>query len=643
MNTKPIHVLLVEDNKEDARFIQETLLGVVTPIFTFTQVDKLNLALQHLAWEKCDVVLLDLSLADAQGLETFIQAQAVAPDSPILILTGLEDEQFAISAMQQGAQDYLIKGSMETDMLVRAIRYSIERKKGEVERKRLIERTQQQSQVVQRILDTMNVGILTLNANREIVIANPVAVEFLELLTPTRVGEILKRVGDTPIEELLRPQNDPLPHEITLEGDDEGVFEVHVNSIPLGHEEEGWTLLIHDVTEVRQIQVLTEEQDRQAAMGQLASGIAHDFNNIAGSIILYCEMLLNKPEIKGKDRERLATIMHQAQRAAGLTRQILDFSSTGLLEPRRMDLVPFMDQVSKLLRRTLPESIRLSLVQKDQFHVVNADPVRLQQVFLNLAVNARDAMPQGGELRIELENIYLQQERPHGTGMLTSGNWVKISIGDDGEGMPEEVLPHIFEPFFTTKDPGDGSGLGLAQVYGIVKQHGGRIEASSAVNEGTTFQIYLPGHPGPVESLVITEEKDDSSKQKTLLVVEDDFNTRTAVSEALRANNFSVLMAVDGEEALGLLEKHRQDVELVLSDLIMPGMGGVTLYHQLKRDYPEIGMMVMTGYPIADETKEILEQGGVTWLAKPIHSRALVRAVHKVLRSEKKEVEVEVR
>jgi CheY-like chemotaxis protein len=173
----------------------------------------------------------------------------------------------------------------------------------------------------------------------------------------------------------------------------------------------------------------------------------------------------------------------------------------------------------------------------------------------------------------------------------------------------------------------------LAQVYGIVKQHGGRIEVSSSEDEGTFFQIYLPGYPGPFEATVIPEVVDASSKPKTLLVVEDDFNTGTAVSEALRANNFSVITAGDGEEALGLLARHR-DVELVLSDLIMPGMGGVGLYMQLKSDYPEIGMMVMTGYPIADETKDILEQGGVTWLAKPIHSRSLVRAVHKVLSAE---------
>jgi signal transduction histidine kinase len=421
LNINQIHVLLIEDNHEDARFIQETLLEVVTPIFTFNHVDRLNMALQALAWEQPDVVLLDLSLPDTQGLETFTQVQAIAPDSPILILTGIDDERLAISAMQLGAQDYLIKGSLEGDMLVRSIRYSIER---------LVDRTQQQTQVVQRILETVNVGILTLNASREIVVANPVAIEYLKLLTPTRIGETLTKLGDSPIDEMLRPQTDPLPYEIVLEGEEEKVFEVHVSSFPLGQDEEGWTLLLRDVTEVRQIQVLTEEQDRQAAVGQLASGIAHDFNNISGSIILYCEMLMNKPEIKGIDRERLATIMHQAQRAAALTRQILDFSSTGLIEPHRMDLVPFMDQISKLLRRTLPESIRLSLLQKEQFHVVDADPVRLQQVFLNLAVNARDAMPKGGELRIELENIYLQQEKPHGTGMLGSGNWVRITFSD---------------------------------------------------------------------------------------------------------------------------------------------------------------------------------------------------------------------
>jgi CheY-like chemotaxis protein len=381
--------------------------------------------------------------------------------------------------------------------------------------------------------------------------------------------------------------------------------------------------------------VQSQEQERQAAVGQLASGIAHDFNNIVGSIILYCEMLMKETNLVGKDRERLATILHQAQRAAGLTRQILDFSRTGLIEPHRVDLARFMEHLAKLLTRTLPENIRLSLLQQDATHIANVDPVRLQQVLMNLAVNARDAMPDGGELMIELKNVsFSEREIPPVSGMGL-GDWVRISVTDTGVGIEAEVLPHIFEPFFTTKDPGEGSGLGLAQVDGIIKQHDGHIAVESEVGKGTAVRIFLPAHHGEGETALIYDPSERKVEDKgTLLVVEDDFNTRSAVSEALQSHEYSVLCAAGGEEALEVIRKNLGGIDLVLSDLVMPGMSGISLYRELKEHHPDIRMMVMTGYPMTESTRNMLEEGGVIWLAKPIHSRSLVRTVQKVLQKE---------
>ena len=635
MANHQIHVLLVEDNASDAKFLQDILLGVVSPIFTFSHVERLNLALQHLAWEEIDVVLLNLTLQDAQGLDTFIQVHTVAPDTPILILTSIDDEGLAINAMQNGAQDYLVKGKLETDLLLRSIRYAIERKKAEVERQLVQRNTQIQSQLVQRILDTVNEGILTLNAKKEIVLANPVAQEYLAILSEVGEGDELTELGGLPLEELLQETDIAFPHEIILDGDQKRIFELHVSSSPLGQAEEGYTLLIRETTAARQIQVQSQEQERQAAVGQLASGIAHDFNNIVGSIILYSEMLMNDTSLVGKDRERLATILHQAQRAAGLTRQILDFSRTGLIEPHLVNLARFMEHVAKLLTRTLPENIRLSLLQKDEKHIVNVDPVRMQQVLMNLAVNARDAMPDGGQLLIELENIHVSEGDNPPVPEMEAGDWVRLSVADTGVGIDEEIRPHIFEPFYTTKEPGEGSGLGLAQVYGIVKQHDGHIAVESEVGKGTVIRIFLPSHHGDAEAPLVYDQPDNMNTNKdTLLVVEDDFNTRTAVSEALQSYNFIVLSAVDGQEALNIIKKHDGKIDLVLSDLVMPGMSGISLYHELKQNHPDIDMMMMTGYPMSDKTREILDEGGVTWLAKPIHSRSLVRAVQKALHHE---------
>jgi CheY-like chemotaxis protein len=294
-----------------------------------------------------------------------------------------------------------------------------------------------------------------------------------------------------------------------------------------------------------------------------------------------------------------------------------------------------MEHVAKLLTRTLPENIRLSLLQKDERHVVNVDPVRMQQVLMNLAVNARDAMPDGGELLIELKNITVLDGDSPPVSEMSTGDWVRLTVADTGGGIEEEILPHIFEPFYTTKGPGESSGLGLAQVDGIIKQHDGHIAVRSEIGKGTAIMIFLPSHHDDVEVALIYDQSEVEGEEKDmLLVVEDDFNTRTAVSEALQSHNFSVLCAGDGQEALEIIQKHNGKIDLVLSDLIMPRMSGLTLYRELKQKHPDIGMMVMTGYPMSDNTREMLEEGGVTWLAKPIHSRSLVRAVRKVLQQE---------
>jgi two-component system cell cycle sensor histidine kinase/response regulator CckA len=326
-----------------------------------------------------------------------------------------------------------------------------------------------------------------------------------------------------------------------------------------------------------------------------------------------------------------------------LTRQILDFSRSGLIEPYRMDLVPFLEQVAKLLGRTLPENIRLYLVRKENQYVVNADPGRLQQVMMNLAVNSRDAMPDGGELRVKLEKLMVDRDTPSTIPDMPEGEWVRITVSDSGTGIAQDVLPRIFEPFYTTKAPGEGSGLGLAQVYGIITQHEGYVDVRSEVGKGTSIYLYLPAHPGPVEDVVILDKPIQSrtSKEK-LLVVEDDAGARRAISEALRSYRYEVISTANGKEALRILGEYHGEFDLVISDLIMPGMSGVTLYKRLAKDYPKISMMVMTGYPLKEETRELLENDGITWLAKPIHMRSLVRAIQKVLKAEKKQVSVEM-
>ena len=391
-------------------------------------------------------------------------------------------------------------------------------------------------------------------------------------------------------------------------------------------------VVVRDMTEARQAQRRSQLQDRLAAVGQLAAGIAHDFNNILGTIILYSELLLNNDVLQSKDRERIETIFQQAQRGSTLTAQVLDFSRRSVMEKHALNLVPFLQDLEKLLSRTIPEAVKLRIDFKgEDSYIVNADPTRMQQVFLNLALNARDAMPKGGELRVSLDQIQVNETHPPYPGMA-SGEWVQIRISDTGVGIHPDVMPHIFEPFFTTKPQGKGTGLGLAQVYGIIKQHEGYIDADSVVDEGTTFLIYIPAlHSAVAEEIPQPETEHNTGEGERILVVEDDYATRMAICEILHMMGYAVIDVADGLEALDVLAKKAGQIELILSDLVMPNMGGRDLFDAVTEKHPNIKVILMTGYPLGGHTRELLDRSRVTWLQKPLSSEALARAVQEML------------
>jgi PAS domain S-box-containing protein len=390
--------------------------------------------------------------------------------------------------------------------------------------------------------------------------------------------------------------------------------------------------VVRNLTEVRMAQERSQLQSRLAAVGQLAAGIAHDFNNILGTILLYAELMLNNQSLAEKDRERLTTIFNQAQRGANLTAQVLDFSRRSVMERHAVDLVPFFQELESLLSRTLPESVQITFEADSRgSFVVDADPTRMQQVIMNLALNARDAMPKGGKLRFELSEERIDLNSPPFPGMEAE-QWIRIDVLDSGEGIPEDVMPHIFEPFFTTKPAGEGTGLGLAQVYGIIKQHDGFIDAQSVPGKGTRFTIYLPAVQ---EAEGVFAPPDARSTRdgdgETILVVEDDEATRAAVSEILESLGYHVLTVADGQEALDTISKSGMNLDLVLSDLVMPNMGGRDLYYAVKQEFPHIKMILMTGYPLGGQTRELLDRERVAWLQKPLTSELLAMAVRDML------------
>ena len=480
----------------------------------------------------------------------------------------------------------------------------------------LVEKLAAEQYRLESLLERLPVGVLLLDEGHNLLIANYLARELLSYIETVEQGGRLTNLGSYPIEELIGQPVDAPPIEIVLSRSPRLVVEVEARR--LGGAALQWAITIRDVTQERENQERIRMQERLATVGQMAAGIAHDFNNILAAILVYTDLLTGDKNLTDSSRDRLKIIEEQVQRAASLIRQVLDFSRRSVMEQSPMDLLPFLKELTKLLSRVLPETIRIESSFEPGMFFVNGDPTRLQQVFMNLVLNSRDAMPEGGLLRLEMSRLNLKVGMPSPHSELFPGDWIRIAVIDTGAGIPPEVLPRIFDPFFTTKAVGQGTGLGLSQVYGIVKQHGGIIDVKSKVGEGTHFTIYLP-------ALVLVREEVESihelpelhGRGRTMLIVEDDPTTRNALGDLLRAYEFRVLEARNGQEALKIFEQHSEIIPLVITDVVMPGMGGPALYRQLQERWPTVKVLFVTGHPLDADNQALLEKGHVHWLQKP--------------------------
>lgn len=374
-----------------------------------------------------------------------------------------------------------------------------------------------------------------------------------------------------------------------------------------------------------------EEQLRQAqkmeALGRLAGGVAHDFNNLLTVIKGHSELLIDRMKPTDLFHGSTQQIMKTADRAASLTRQLLAFSRMQVLQPRILDLNTLVADMSKLLRRLIREDIEFSFRLGDSLGRVKADPSQLEQVLLNLTVNASDAMDQGGKLTIETKNLVADEGYAHARQPLKPGRYVMLAVTDTGHGMDAVTKSRIFEPFFTTKEPGKGTGLGLATVYGVVSQSGGFIWVETSPGSGTRFEIYLPGAIEKEDATGYERRPKRAERgSETLLIVEDDEQVRTLASEFLRGAGYHVLTAEDGQEALEISERMGKSIQLLLADVVMPRMRGPELARRLKARFPELRIVFMSGYLDQDTCREeILQEASV--LQKPFSRDGLLRQI----------------
>ncbi len=390
-----------------------------------------------------------------------------------------------------------------------------------------------------------------------------------------------------------------------------------------------------DVTERVRLQEQLRSMQQMEAVGRLAGGIAHDFNNLMNIVLGHVELLSAETDLTDRMKSGIAQVRNAAERAASLTHQLLAFSRRQVLKPKVLNLNEIVTDVQKMLSRVIGEDIELASRLDPSLAHVKADPVQMQQVLMNLAVNARDAMPHGGHLLLETSNVDRIQDGARPQGEIPTCPCVMLAVSDTGKGMSEETLRHIFEPFFTTKELGKGTGLGLATVYGIVTQSGGKISVSSMLGKGTTFRVYLPAEAASAETIVEAPVEKVARGTETILVVEDESTLREIIRVVLEFFGYRVLEAAGVEEALRLVKASSDAIHLTLTDVIMPGMSGRELAEQILTLRPAMKVLYMTGYTDDMVVQHKVLEPGVTLLQKPFDKMQLARKVRQVLDSHK--------
>jgi PAS domain S-box-containing protein len=395
---------------------------------------------------------------------------------------------------------------------------------------------------------------------------------------------------------------------------------------------DGYDGLVEDVTEQRSLENQFRQAQRLEAVGRLAGGVAHDFNNVLTAITGYTELMLEDTGPRDPKREDLLEIRAAAGRATALTRQLLAFSRKQVLQTRVLDVNDVVRTLAKMLQRLIGEDVKLESALAPALGAVRADPGQLEQVILNLAVNSRDAMPGGGRLTIETANVVLDEDYVHRHTGAAAGRHVLLAVSDTGCGMDAETQAHIFEPFFTTKELGKGTGLGLATVYGIVKQSGGHLWVYSEPGKGTTFKIYFP----QVDAVIETAELASAAQpvmggRETVLVAEDEPAVREIVTEVLAKKGYQVLRAPDGQTALELARAHDGAIQLLLTDIVMPGLTGRELADALRAERPGVRVLYMSGYTDDAVVRHGVLEEGMPYLQKPFAPNALAVKVREVL------------
>jgi PAS domain S-box-containing protein len=673
MIESPLKIVLVESNAADAHFLTEMLHKEISANIEVMRAESMGDAERHLVKLGVDIIVLDLGLPDAQGLEAVRRARAAAPHIPMVVLTELDDVSLALRALQEGAQDYFVKGRIEPTTLYRAMRYAIERKNMEKELLGAKDRAEQAEALLRDAVDSMSEGFVSaLKQAQEALRRSEWRLDSAQKIAgigswnldlgTRRHGwskEMYRIHGVSP--ENFQPDMTNLaahahPDDDTsvrrwfadlMEGSEQTACETRIvrpdGEVRLLHLDgrevanpdgvsRSFAGTMQDITERRQIERQLAQAQKMEAIGNLTGGMAHDFNNGLGIIIGNLDLLGQLLKADRAATELCDDARDGALRCADLIRQLLAFARQQPLRPRQTDVNALVEGAATLLRSTLGENITLSLRLATRLCAIVADPEQLQVALVNFANNARDAMPKGGHLDITTRTMELDAHYAALHPDVAPGTYVAIAVRDSGIGIAPDIIGNIFEPFFTTKGPGQGTGLGLSMAFGFVKQSGGHLTVYSEPGRGSTFCIYLPcARDAGIEAAAAADREPVVGGNETVLVVEDNARLRNAAVRQLEELGYRVREAENAAAALAILATADR-ADLLFTDVVMPGaMDGIDLAHQALRLRPAMKVLLTSGFPGTCGADQSTTSYAFPLLGKPYRHNELARMVREVL------------
>jgi PAS domain S-box-containing protein len=625
-----IRILYVDDNPLDRELVRDALEKEQEG-FLVTEASSCREFEAHLDKGGFDLVLSDFNILGFEGLQVIETVRARDPELPVVIVTGTGSEEIAVEALRSGATDYVIKSPRHIQRLPLTIHAVLERHKLQGDKARA-------EAAFKNLVNNAPIGIFIVQHGR-FRLVNPRFLSIAgcpeaELLGRDALSLVAPEFREAVREQILKMVRGErlTPFEfqiITPDGQRRWLMESVSPTLYAG--DKAVLGYCTDITEHKQMTNQFLQAQKMEAVGRLAGGVAHDFNNMLMAIMGYAEVMMQELHQDDPLYHSVAEITRAAERAASLTRQLLAFSRKQILEHRVINLNAVFSSMENMLQRLLGEDIELILALDPQVAAVKTDPGQMEQVIMNLAVNARDAMPRGGKLIIETSNVYLDEIYAQAHAEVTPGPHVRLAISDNGMGIAPEAMPYLFEPFYTTKEVGKGTGLGLSTVYGIAKQSGGHITVYSEPGGGATFKIYLPQAVEAAQAVKIAIPITLPEGSETILVVEDEDLLRGLIVRILHLYGYQTIEARNGGEAILACERHQEQIHLLLTDVVMPQMSGRELAERLCTLHPEMKVLFMSGYTVDAVIQHGIREEKTAFIQKPFRPLALASKVREVL------------